>query len=293
MIKNKQRSNKMSTKMTKNTKPATRSIDAQGAAYARLLMDPCNAKITHPNYAGGSAGYLIRSEKTISLAPTAHTDGLIRWAPGTMGANGQDCIFMTASTPQSQVGVAPVTNPPGKEFLGASASSYRCVAACMKLIYPGAELNRSGMVYAGNVTAQVVSLGDTVSIEEVVPLLPSYTRMPDTEIEIKWRPGFADQGFIDPNHSLPIDDLAAHSAMALAFSGGHVGTGVTIRMTAVYEWLPSFGKGLAVPASARSTSAYTLDDVLNWVKKNGGDWVRLGSAMKTAFSGPTVGRIEL
>jgi hypothetical protein len=287
--KNKRGSNKMSTTTTKNTKPAIRSMDNDGAAYARLLMDPCNAKVTHPNYAGGDSGYLIRTESTVTFP---HPNGYVRWAPGAVSTNDQELVYMTATTPAIGVAVAGIPDAPGKNFLTGTTSSYRCVAACMKLVYPGAEVDRAGLVYAGLVTAQTTALGDTISVNHVTPLLQSAGRMPDTEIEVLWRPDFNDQGFRDPLHDIDVNDLGSRSAIAIAFTGG-ADAGVTIRMTAIYEWRPRQNKGIALPTLARSISAYSLDDVLNYIQKNGGKWVRFGYAVRGAMRGREAGRLDM
>jgi len=62
-----------------------RGMDASARAYAMLLSDPCGAPLTHPLYAGGEGGILVKAESVFNLVAGTDTKALVHWTPGAMG----------------------------------------------------------------------------------------------------------------------------------------------------------------------------------------------------------------
>jgi len=262
-------------------------LDAPAAAYLKLLMDPCASNLTHPIYGGGEGGYLIRSESflTLGVAPTS-TAGYLQWSPGLMGPNNTELCVAEAVSSATPAVASTLASAPGKTFLTATASTVRCVAACMRISYPGAELDRSGRLHFGGCSGSLIDAGQTLTVDQLAMTLEHYTRTPSGEIEVVWKPNAADQMFTDPNITNASVEKDRKSAVALAFAGLKAGVGLNIRFTAVYEWQPSVAQGVAVPNTSRAMSANSLDHVVNKAQELGFKFIRgmgqeMGGGMAT------------
>jgi hypothetical protein len=154
---------------------------------------------------------------------------------------------------------------PGAAFLANQASMYRCVAACARVSYVGAESTRSGRLFWGNTSGGYLNQGDVVSPDGVCNGLQNYLRTPPTEVEIRWIPNDSDALLVDPGLTSTVDQVR-RGAITIAIGGLPAGTGLVVRLTAVYEWQPATTAGLAVPTHSRATSNNTLDQVLNYVQ---------------------------
>lgn len=245
-------------------------LDKAALAHAVLLMDPCGAPLTHPVYAGGDSGYLIRAETFFSFATGTTpgvTAGIMHWVPGAINTTGTDLTFVDVATgaTTATLGTVAGKESPGAAFLRSQASMYRCVAACAKISYVGSESTRSGRLFWGNTSGGYLTPGDTVSPDGACNGLQNYLRTPPTEIEVKWIPNDADALLVDPNLASTVDQVR-RGAITVAIGGLPVNVGLVVRLTAVYEWQPATAAGLAVPTHSRATSNNTLDQVLNYVQ---------------------------
>jgi len=124
----------------------------------------------------------------------------------------------------------------------------------------------------GNIPARAVAAGASVSADEVGVLLQNSQRMPNNQIEIRWRPGDGDQMFIDSATDTPAAEFARRTAIAITFKGIPVSTGMRFRCVAVYEYQPEVGQGMVAPVEARNTSNNTFDQIINVLDKTG-DWM--------------------
>lgn len=267
-----------------------RGLDAAAAAYARLLVDPCNAPLTYPVYGGSDGSYLVRCESYfnagVGASDTAH---VLSWAPGCVGSSEtiatNDKSLLVGSGPSS-TGSMTLTalgpQSPGQSWLRNNASSYRAVAACISVIYPGSELNRSGIMGFGCVSAAVLGEkffdNQPVTAVDTLTTLPSATKTPDGVVEINWRPSDNDSLFHNPDDSASDELTARKNAIVVAATGLPPGVGLTYKLTAVYEYKPKYGTGIVQPTrTVRSTN--TLTEVLNWLNGVAGNpWVRQGAA---------------
>lgn len=271
---------KPKNKATKQaTGPKRRPLDPAGLAYARLLSDPCNAPLAHPTYSGTEGGYLVRADTFITFgAGAAVTCGLMQWTPGVLTDTNSGLIFSDGPNPAAvQTTVAAGDSSlPGLTFLKNNASAVRCVAACMKLSYPGAESTRSGRIHYGQVSSGLVGLGGNYAPDAFAQALPFFERTPADIIELVWKPNDADQLFMKPNTNASLDNAKNNksAALAFAFAGFPVATGITVHLTAVYEWQPGYASNLANPNLSKSPSGNTSDDVVNYLISRGFAFVK-------------------
>jgi hypothetical protein len=242
-----------------------RILDAPAMAYARLLSDPCGASLTHPIYAGSEGGILIKAESVFTIMNAAgQTYGAVHWTPGAIGTGNTE--LLVASNSLNTLSMTADANTPGKVFLAANATGVRCVAACMQVTYLGTELNRAGTIAIGRTQGSLV---DPISLTpgDLETALEHFSRCPDSTVEMRWVPANMDQSFTDPNVATPAQERDRKSAITLLSQGLTAASGLRIRLVAIYEYQPRYGTGIATPSSARATSSFSLDDVLNYVQK--------------------------
>lgn len=253
---------------------AGKGLDGKAYDYARLLMDPCGGPVVHPVFTGVSPGVVQRSESftTHGTQPTT-TAGVIHWVPGYINSSNTEVLIQEAANSSTAAATTVLVTAPGKTFLAANSKAVRCIAACLRITFPGSESTRSGRVHYGHTTGGLIDLGNSVTADNVAQALTNFTRTPPEAIELVWKPSAADQDFCDPTEaaSAPIRDR--RSALTVAFAGLPVAVGMTFHFTAVYEWLPAIGLGVASDVN-QVGSTNSLDDVLRWVANTGFKYVR-------------------
>lgn len=252
-----------------------RGLDPLGASYARLLADPCGAPLVHPVYPGGDAGFLFRADAVLSFGGGGtETCGYVHWTPGYVNSTNSDLLVGTTTGPAVAVAASTNGGGPGKAFLAANAYGARCVAACVKISYPGAESSRSGRLHYGHTQGGTIDSGDSITVDSVAPLLQHYTRTPPEVVEVVWRPGIADTEFNDPSVAAVPTLKDRKSSITVAWAGIPVSTGMTFHFTAIYEWTPRPATGVSTNTSGKNQSNNTMDQVLDALTKAGFRWVR-------------------
>lgn len=268
-----------------------RGLDSLGSSYARLLADPCGAPLVHPVYPGGDAGFLFRADAVASYCGgVGETSGVLHWTPGYANASNSDLIVTSGATSATALTMAVNNTGPGKAFLTANAFGARCVAACLKISYPGAESARSGRIHYGHTQGGTIDAGDVVTVDSVAPLLQHYTRTPPEIIELFWRPGIADTEFNDPNASASATLKDRKSSITVAWAGLPAAVGITFHYTAIYEWTPKPGVGVSTNTSGKNQSVNTMDEVIDALTKSGFMWVR--NAASAGMSGLARGALS-
>lgn len=255
------------------------TLDANARAYARLIIDPCRAPLAYPTYSGGEGGYLVRVESFITVGTGAgETCGMVHWVPGFKNTNNTDFLFISNSNPDAaNVGMNAGMYGPGASFLLSNAASARCVAACMKAFYGGSESSRSGKVHIGNTNGGFINAvaGVSRTVNGVCGALQNYGRTPPEGVECIWKPASGDQLYINPAVSENVAVRDQKGAITCAWTGLPAAVGLTIHMTAVYEWQPtSAGIGVTNDTTSRNHSNATLDTVLNAIIGAGETFVR-------------------
>lgn len=248
-------------------------LDKQGQDYARLLRDPVRAPLCHPVYPGSGSGYLFRAQSLFQLAISPlETAGFVRWTPNGMDGPNNDVTYgSTATTSALATGS---NTAPGKAFLQSNASSYRTVAASMRIYFNGTELNRSGRVHFGNVPDGVVIIGTTYGINGLQVLCEHSSRTPDDYVETIWLPKDGDFEFVDPIAAASKLERSRMNGLMTAFSGLSPGTGITVECTAVYEWQPQINLGISASNLDKNTTSNTFDNVVDFLLKNGETFAR-------------------
>lgn len=256
-----------------NRMVTTAPLDKQGQDYARLLRDPVRAPLCHPVYPGAGSGYLFRAQNlfSLALAPT-ETAGYVRWTPNGMDGPNNELAF--GSTATGAAIAANNNSAPGKAFLQANASSFRTVAASMRVYYNGSELNRSGRVHFGNVPDGVIVTGTNYSVSDLQILCEHSSRTPDDYVETIWLPKDGDFEFVDPTAAASKLERSRMNSLMTSFSGLSPASGVTVELTAVYEWQPKTNVGISASNLDKNTTGNTFDNVVDFLIKNGETFAR-------------------
>lgn len=259
---------------------SNRGLDASATAYARLLADPCNAPLAHPVYPGGDAGFLFRAESFITLgAGATDTSGILHWTPGYINSTGTEMLF-TATTGGSTAGtLAAFSSAPGKAFLTAQSKAARCIAACVKVTFPGSESARGGRLHYGQTNAGLIDSGNSVTPDAVALSLQHFNRVPPQTTELIWKPNIADTEMNDPSEAASPLLRDRKAALTIAWAGLPVATGLTFHFTAVYEWTPLPGSGVGHNSLGKNRTRNSLDDVLDTLIGSGFGFVRHAAGM--------------
>lgn len=263
-------------------------LDAAAYAYARLLSDPCGAPLVQPVFPGADAGFMIRAESFLTFGTTAgDTCGVVHWSPGFVNASNTElCVKTNAAPGAITTSFANSGGGPGKNFLSTNARGARCVAACMRVTFPGSESARSGRIHYGHTTAGMIDVADSMSVDDVCQTLQHYSRTPPDTVEIVWKPSFADCEFNDPAAAANAQVRDRKSALTFAWAGLPAAVGMTFHFTAVYEWTPATGFGVGYNSLGKAVSTNTLDDVLDTLIAGGFTFVKqAGHAAMNGLAG--------
>jgi len=174
--------------------------------------------------------------------------------------------------------------------------SYRAVAACIQLMYPGTELNRSGVVAVGvvpagnflNNAATGLTGGNVNTTAATVRTLCQHVeRMPTGMVECKWFPGENDSNEVVSNSNQSAVNWSGRNALVFSASGFPVNTGVRVRTVVVYE--VSLTTTGAVQSVAPPTSDNSPNQVLRAMAQRNPQWyiesaAKFGRAVGSAIS---------
>lgn len=265
---------KPKARLVRSIKPA---FDKAAADYIKLLMDPCSAPLVHP-VGTPTGGILIRCQSIVPLGTTsASTAGMLHWVPGGINTSNNELLFAVPASSSTAIQVNASPSSPGKSFIAASASDYRCVAACARIMYDGTELNRSGRIGYGNTIGGSITASTTTTVDAIISTMSHVERTPQTVAEIRWCPNEADMTFIDPNATIAAQDRERRSALTIAVANYASTYPLTVEFTAVYEYKPVLGQGVVTQNRTSSTSPFTVAQVVSYINSMSGDpWVAAG-----------------
>lgn len=286
-------------KKSKNKKSAPMSMTMRSVVkavkqHAEMIMDPCNAFLVHPLYAGGGSGTLVRVSSAFSIGTTAlATTCGVQWTPGAFfGGTGTNPVLLSFDNAGLTATCTPVQkfgNCPGQgQLTQATVGKYRCIGACMALTPNASVMNRAGHAYFGLTegTSMVQNTGAATfnASNECVQLI-NKTDGANT-FEVIWRPDFADQQYVDPTTACATAAIAAvesasHQSICAIIDGYPAATGYTVKLTAIYEIEYSGQNGTGFDMS-RQRAVGTLDNVLDYIEDVGFKYV-------TAMGGPMAG----
>jgi len=287
-------------KVGKNKKPRVRNLKRRGnmnasknrydlacMEYANLLIDPCNAKIVRPLYDSPSEGFQVRLRTITFVGGNSETAGTVIFNPVVNayiqnGAALASTTFTVASNTAFGFLVSGSTAP--------SNVSYRCSAACMKVITNASEMNRAGICYFGNCAGELAIPGSSMTVATIQSALPNSQRTPQSSTEIVWLPTEGSSDTWATTISTGAIWSGEVDCLAFAYSGDAAAAGFTVELTAVYEVQYSaagpigFTSGI-VNAISKPPSRNSLKDALGLFYDSFGSTVKAGSKLYQAVTG--------
>lgn len=237
-------------------------LDGNAMKYMRLLRDPCRSDLVGPVYGAADSGYLIRVRQTYTI-PSNAVDGYVGFM-ASAAANKTDHRSMWALGYSDTVGgtLGTISGLLGPYFLeNTIVQSYRPVAGCLKVLYTGSELNRSGMIGSiispsyvalpGQTYGPVTTLSDTSN---------RVSRLGSELHEVRWLPLTpADQGYSSPEESQGATSFD-NTTIGFTYAGVPAGS-LKIEATFVFEWIPNVTTSIPRQISA-PVSRSTLQNIM-------------------------------
>jgi len=211
--------------------------------YQHALFDPCTGPMVSPY--GGTRGFIQRfTFDAVVNTAAGLTAGIVVYYPG------QELLLYGGSVAGGNNATLASFNNAGQAFLTNVASQVRCVSACMTVIPSAVSYNNiTGEIGAGIVNWNTYGGGTVQPPTNAMTLCTSKAVLAKRSYDIKWYPNDSDHfygnqtvgGAVNP----PTSDV---NGILLAFDGYPAGIALNIRTTAVLEWVPSNGAGLANPS---------------------------------------------
>jgi len=222
--------------------------DAATAAlqrYLALLSDPCGADLTAPLYTGSGSGYFMRTRQIVPL-PGNIVDGVLEITPTISVSLGSFARYSATATTGGNLPATATFVTMSTQLTGISAC-YRPVAGCLKLMYTGSELSRSGLVFSSLLTepqlATATAPGTGASSAATMSVAAQrIARLGEEAHEVRWVPNSNDENWTtsptDANAPLDTTAPAAGSTIMMGFYGVPAGS-ITAEITFVWEWQPA------------------------------------------------------
>lgn len=237
-------------------------LDKPAYDFARLLADPCGAPVVHGLSFGSGGSIVVRLESdSIFFSGATETAGIYYWIPGALRAFQNAAPNDTTGITLQQVAV------PGAAFLN-NYSSARAVAACIQIMFPGTELQRSGVVGLGVVggtqLTNMIPAGfggaaGTATVGQVRASCQIVERTPENVSEVRLRPGEVESKMCDLA-ALSADQTETplmaqgKNALLVCVSGLPAGVGIRIRSVCVYELNPLSNQGIVASVETKRSN---------------------------------------
>lgn len=265
-------------------------LDAAAQDWLALLSDPCSAKLVSPCYESAGTGLVTRVHDVISPNATA-VDYVYEFTP-SLGADIAH-RFGWSTTRNGSLGNAGIISVGG--LLGTTVvGRARCVAACVRVVYTGAELDRKGVVAAtlDSGFTLIPAEGIAWTALEMASNFPKVVRLGSTVHEYRWCPGDGDGDFRSPSFGGEegATGSSAGNSISLAISGVHPGE-FYLDVISCWEWQPSQEgtKGsVSIMKNPPSNNTFNqivrgLGDLGRWATHEGREMVgMMGSYASTA-----------
>jgi len=219
-------------------------MDRRGAQMLRSLADPCNAPLESGVYPG-QMGFISRMSNVFTLSTGATESAFLATVIPT-AAQSFGLAAVAGSTPITPV--SGQTLVPGASFINFNARSARCLGACYEFFTNATPLNSQGTFHYGVVPASVIINGAS-SIQAVSANLQHMSKVNADAYELKWRPGSKDEFYATPNNQISATEWDDINALVLCGTGFPINSTVTLKVTIIWEWLPTTNIGLQTPAS--------------------------------------------
>jgi hypothetical protein len=288
--------------------------------YASMISNPCDAILT-PGVFSTDEGILTQ-HKTVFSGGSATTSGFILWDPAHATRYSDDghfnCIAFATTTPSTRPVNSPATpfgtgsamgdvegqalNAGASNFCAAgSASSWRCVGACVRMTYVGAMTDAAGRVgYLENVPADTVlkaNGADPVSINELFGMCSKTSRLDLDTMEVTYRPYEGATNFKDREDSAFYSNGSADTIVAsdgrrfgsrmMGFVWDSVSDTDELFFEFIQniEWKPQSEQGLVITVPKQISAPGNYQRVLQYLDNTMPGWsTTLGAAAKSITS---------
>lgn len=212
--------------------------------YQSLLANPCAASIISPY--GGERGVTERFVADVSSGGATFTSGVLFFSPCYNAFGGFTAALSNTST-LAATGPAVAAN-----FFNSNVAKARPIAACMELIPSSLSItNITGELAMGVFDATTLAGGVSYTVDNIFALMNDREVIQKRDYELKWYPGSADYLYNQKTTggALIAAEPSSQNIVAIAWRGLPAGTLLSFRLTAVYEWTPVSGLGLAVTSA--------------------------------------------
>lgn len=284
--------NKKARKVPATRGRVTSGLDAAGAAYAKMIVDPCNAPMLPPTYSGMGTGQ-YRRFRTIIAIPATSVEGTFMFVPG---AN----LYCVASHVVANIGLPYTFSTLG--LFGSpeldSTNESRCLAACVKIRYVGTEGERKGTIGLRTAPFNYVQGGQTTDNPTMLRECQVINRTGEVLHEVKFVPGAGDELFT-PNVGITVPTARTLGAFGFTYAGVQTGS-LQVEVTGIIEVeLGSQLVSSVVPPTSRNTTNNVLSALgppIRWAFSN---MVvptiksSYSAAMQTALNGNNVASIGM
>lgn len=203
-------------------------MDAGARAHRSLLLDPCNAPLSAPVYAGLGSGQYRRSRRVIA-AEGASVEGCYVFQLGTN-------TFWNASHVSGTAGTNYTFSGQKEIITGLSPNNnIRVIAGCVKVRYIGAESSRAGTIGLLACPGPYYAPFGTSNAQDDITYCPVVNRTGEVQHEVKFVPNSADEQFALPTVSgTQIANTADHSSLMITYRATPATT-IQLEVTVVYE----------------------------------------------------------
>jgi hypothetical protein len=215
------------------------------SAYQALVVDPCSGPLVSPY--GGPRGYITRFTSDITInTGVGITSGTLQYFPGV-------CATLTTNNTSGAAGALVQTaSGPGAAYLTNTCNAVRAVAACFEVIPSGASYNNlTGEIGFGYCDWNTAGGGANVVPNNMFQLCTARSVLSKSMFEAKWTPGDSDHLYNQINNGAAtfVPALNSLRGLLLCWRDCPANVGLTVRITAVLEWIPDVGQGLAYNAA--------------------------------------------
>lgn len=262
------------------------NIDQAALAHARLLADPCGADL-EPTVFPGDRGYINRFVRnSVAGGSVGATSFIYIVKPG----NALGHVSDNTSSSAGQLIAFGNGNFPGNSFFSTNAAKQRCAAFCATIRPIAAPNTATGTIHFGIVSAAALLNGATISADTAVGYCTesvSASQALMAPLDVKWVPGSFDDRYCPQGVT---DDDSDRNVLLVVGTGFPSTSGVQIRETAVIEWSPKTGLGIAIDATSTKESACDKECVIKYLNSKDKDWWwNLGKKALNITKGVTTG----
>ncbi len=301
VAKKKARSAKKRNERVKTRVPAISTalarMDQGAAAYRRLLLDPCNAPICAPVYAGLGTGIYRRYRTYIDIG-ALNVEGAYVFQLSTNTHIHAGHVAANAGSVYTFSSSIRTHNAP--ELTESHYSGSRCLAGCVKVRYRGSESDRAGLVGLATMATAHKQPGITSNASLDLSLVSVVSRVGEVLHEVKFAPGPYEEEFtLHQTTTAAFDN--ARGCIMIVYKGIPPGS-LVLEVTSVHELESTSGCPYSAVPPPSSTTLNTvlrsMGPIINWAYSNASAPVMrafAGGAVRTMtrFAGASAATVPL